>query len=115
MHAILILSAAAVTLVDFVFIFSCPWVNLIRIDETRMSLARVFLGWGGISMIVGALCLLLPISMLVDYSRLAPDSRFHSSSAWWQIFAFAINFAFPAFPLVLGYILRRFSREVGRD
>jgi len=112
MLAILLLLAALATLLDFVLIFSCLWLKRNPSEHTKGIFGSICNGWSAISIIVGVLCLVIPIYMFMNYWRLPHDSASHSSSLSWRPFTVTIGLAFPTFPLVLGYILRRFSREL---
>jgi hypothetical protein len=76
MFAILILTAAAVSLLDFVMIFSCPFISWVQDDKAKSKVWETYRVWSAISVGVGLVCLLLPFIMFMDYSRLAPDSHF---------------------------------------
>jgi hypothetical protein len=113
--AVTTLFGALATVVDFVMIFSCPWIALIKRDTIRELFARAYFAWSWISIFVGVLGVAAPIAMFIDYWGSVPGVIKPEPTLSGQIFRVALGLAYPGFPLVLGYILRRFSSELRRS
>ena len=113
MVPLVLLLVALMVILDFVFIFSCPWVARIASQEARTPFAQIYRFWGIASIVVGVLCVLVVLIVWIDYFQHPPDSLYRNNPAG-RLKTLIVSIVLPAFPLCLGYILARFSWSVRR-